>query len=101
MLEERFNLFQENFKNPHVNEDIDNSSTWKIPTHILAFLENVLTDITLSTSVVSWKDFKDTIFNILKHRINNSQELLGGVNTTYTPLCEYLIIYFIDKHKTR
>jgi len=51
--------------------------------------------------VLPWPEFKLLIFDFYEHRIFNSPELLGATNTNYTPLEEYLIIYFLDHHKSR
>jgi len=41
------------------------------------------------------------IFDILDHRIINAEEIDGGVNNTYMSLDEHLIIFMLEKHKTR
>lgn len=48
-----------------------------------------------------WIEFKKILFDLLDNRILNSPEIHGYLNTSYLDLSEYLLIYMIDKYKTR
>ena len=45
--------------------------------------------------------FKSLIWEIYDHRINNAPEINGTINTSYMTLDEHLLIYLLQKHKTR
>jgi hypothetical protein len=47
-------------------------------------------------SLISWPEFKKTIFEIYEHRILYSAEIMGVINNTYLSLDEHLIIFFGD-----
>ena len=46
-------------------------------------------------------DFKQVIYEIYDHRINNAWEINGMVNTTYMGFDEHLLCYFLQNYKIR
>lgn len=73
---------------------------WNIPSFIIAFISNSL-DSEEKGRVVPWTYFKKQMFEIYSDRIANSSEINGAVNSNYLSLEEYLILYFLKKHKLR
>ena len=51
--------------------------------------------------MVNWENFKQLIFEILDHRIQNAEEIDGGINNTFMSFDEHLLIYLFDKHRAR
>ena len=41
------------------------------------------------------------MFDIYDHRIKHEPELNGTVNTSYCPLNEHVLMFFVDKYKRR
>jgi len=50
--------------------------------------------------LLPWIVFKEVLFDIYNHRILNAPELNGAANTSYCPLNEHLLIFFIDKYSS-
>lgn len=73
---------------------------WSIPPHILIFIANSLEE-NQSGRVLPWSEFKTMIYDIYDHRIQNANEINGIVNNTYVNMEEYILLYFLDKHKLR
>ena len=73
---------------------------WNIPSFIIAFISNSL-DSEEKGRVVPWTYFKKQMFEIYSDRIASSPEINGAVNSNYLSLEEYLILYFLKKHKLR
>ena len=48
-----------------------------------------------------WAEFKTLLFEIYDHRIENAPEINGAVNTNYLSLDEHLIVFFVQKYRTR
>ena len=48
-----------------------------------------------------WFQLKEILFDIYDHRIANSPELNGSVNTAYCSLAEHLPMFFLDKYRKR
>lgn len=48
-----------------------------------------------------WLQVKDIIFDIYDHRIRNAPEINGSCNTNYCALNEHLLIFFVDKKRSR
>ena len=72
------------------------ASTWSLPSHIITFLERSINTIdTMKLKLVPWPDFKKFIWEIIDHRIENSPEILGVINTSYMSLDEHLVVYAI------
>jgi hypothetical protein len=44
---------------------------------------------------------KKVIFEILDHRLKHAEEIDGTTNNTYMSLDEHLIIFMLDKNKSR
>lgn len=55
----------------------------------------------LKPNLIAWVNFKSAIFEIIDHRIANAEEIDGSVNNTYMSLDEHLVIWMLEKHKTR
>ena len=51
--------------------------------------------------LLSWNDFKLLLFDFYDHRIQNQAELTGAINNQYVNFDEYMLIFFLDKYKTR
>ena len=49
----------------------------------------------MKLKLVPWPDFKKFIWEIIDHRIENSPEILGVINTSYMSLDEHLVVYAI------
>jgi hypothetical protein len=45
--------------------------------------------------------FKESIGEIYDHRIEHAPEINGAINTTYMTLDEHMLIFFVEKHRTR
>ena len=73
---------------------------WNVPAFIVAFISNSL-DSEEKGRVVPWPFFKKQIFEIYNERIEYSPEINGAINSNYLSLEEYLILYFLRKHKLR
>ena len=67
-------------------------------TNIIVFLSNSIKGLSevKKMSLISWPEFKKTIFEIYEHRILYSAEIMGVINNTYLSLDEHLIIFFGD-----
>lgn len=72
--------------------------SWTVPTNIIVFLSNSIKGLSevKKMSLISWPEFKKTIFEIYEHRILYSAEIMGVINNTYLSLDEHLIIFFGD-----
>ena len=73
---------------------------WNVPAFIVAFISNSL-DSEEKGRVVPWPFFKKQIFEIYNERIEHSPEINGAINSNYLSLEEFLILYFLKKHKLR
>jgi hypothetical protein len=51
--------------------------------------------------LIQWIGVKQMIFEILDHRVKHAEEIDGTINTTYMSLDEHLIIFMLEKHKSR
>ena len=71
------------------NEDMTTPVSWQPPKHHLKI------------HLMNWAVFKSLIWEIYDHRIANAPEINGAINTTYMTLDEHLLIFLIQKHKTR
>ena len=70
------------------------ASSWSLPSHIVTFLENSIKVIDImKLKLIPWPDFKKFIWEIIDHRIENSPEIGGVINTSYMSLDEHLLIY--------
>lgn len=79
------------------NHGIFGPSTWSLPSHIIIFCENSIKKLdSTKLKLIPWPDFKKTIWDIIDHRIENSPEINGAINTTYMSLDEHLVIYTIN-----
>ena len=73
---------------------------WNIPAFIVAFISNSL-DQEEKGRVVPWPYFKKQLFEIYNDRIQQASEINGSINSNYLSLEEFLILYFLKKHKLR
>mmetsp|Transcript_16847 Transcript_16847/g.16097 ORF Transcript_16847/g.16097 Transcript_16847/m.16097 type:complete len:279 (+) Transcript_16847:1881-2717(+) len=73
---------------------------WQVPPHIIVFIANSLEEGSLGR-VLPWPEFKSLIYEIYDFRIYHAFELNGAINTNYISLEEYLLVYFLEKHKLR
>ena len=48
-----------------------------------------------------WGDFKNLLFEIYDHRLEHAPEISGAINSNYMSMEEHLIIFFVQKYKTR
>ena len=55
----------------------------------------------LKLRLAVWPDFKQLIFEIYDHRIENAPEINGAINNTYMSMEEHLICFFALKYRTR
>ena len=73
-----------------------------IPFNIIAFCSNRIQELISNPSqvenwqLIPWNKFKQLLYNIYEHRIDNAAELNGSVNTSYCNMQEHLLIYFCD-----
>ena len=112
-------------KEGRVAKDLDAGKyIWTTPAMILLFLQNTIEKYTRSPNInednqsmasdkmsdipedikirlPSWLEFKNFITEIYDHRIYHSPEINGTVNTTYLTLEEHLIIFFMQRYRTR
>ena len=51
--------------------------------------------------LVPWGKFKLLLFDIYNSRIRHTAELSGSANTNYCSLNEFILIYFMEKLRTR
>jgi hypothetical protein len=56
---------------------------------------------TLKQKLLSFHQFKTLIFEIYDHRILHSTEINGALNNSYVTLDEHLLIFMLEKNKTR
>ena len=73
---------------------------WNIPSFIIAFISNSL-DSEEKGRVVPWAFFKKQLYEIYNERILYTPEINGSVNSNYLSLEEFLILFFMKKHKLR
>jgi hypothetical protein len=102
-LDEKFEVFigKEVLKSKDREKEdshgIFGASTWSLPSHIIIFCENSIKNIdSTKLKLIPWPDFKKIIWDIIDHRIENSPEINGAINTTYMSLDEHLVIYTIN-----
>ena len=75
---------------------------FNIPFSIIAFCAPRIKELIANPEEVTkwelipWSKFKQLIYNIYEHRIDNAAELQGGVNSSYCPINEHILIYFVD-----
>jgi len=74
---------------------------WSLPTHIVVFLANFVDKNDIKLKLQPWGDFKNLLFDIYDHRIQHAPEMNGAINNTYISLDEHLVLYFLEKYKTR
>lgn len=48
-----------------------------------------------------WGDLKKIIFEIYDHRIAHAEEIDGGTNNSWMSYDEHLILFMLQKYKTR
>lgn len=48
-----------------------------------------------------WADFKQLIYEIYDHRIENAPEINGMINNTYMSMEEHLIVFFTMRYRQR
>mmetsp|Transcript_20352 Transcript_20352/g.31085 ORF Transcript_20352/g.31085 Transcript_20352/m.31085 type:complete len:230 (+) Transcript_20352:339-1028(+) len=86
---------------------LQRGEVWQISNNILAFIQNRLIELEEDPSLLDgyelmpWFQFKDILFDIYDHRIRNSPELNGSVNTNYCSLNEHILLFFLDKYRLR
>lgn len=51
--------------------------------------------------MINWNTFKTLIYEIYDHRIQHGTEINGVLNTSYMTLDEHLLIFMLEKHKSR
>lgn len=54
-----------------------------------------------SANLIQWVTMKATIFEIYDHRIAHSEEIDGTINSSHMSFDEHLILFMLEKHKTR
>lgn len=102
---------------------------WTTPTMLLMFLQNTIEACTpapggdptatspmgtpaspaipnvaqeeLKLRLAVWPDFKQLIFEIYDHRIENAPEINGAINNTYMSMEEHMICFFALKYRLR
>jgi hypothetical protein len=101
---------------------LDSRFVWTVSNFILMFLEPSILKYT-STPVfeddedipvrshtpqekfrpilLPWQEFKSRVHDIYDHRIQHAQEIDGGVNNQFMSADEHLIVYYLQKFKTR
>ena len=92
-------------------EDLDRLNNrkeqWKIPYRVIAFLANRIQILEEDPSIIEnyvlieWDRFKEIMFDIYDHRIQNAPELNGGVNTSHCSMNEHFLMYFVDLYRKR
>ena len=82
------NIIQKKAAKPIYGED---------PTKPIDFVPN---DEDLSCKIRPWKKFKELLFDIYDHRIENAWEINGAINPNSMSLDEHLIVFFVDKYKS-
>lgn len=99
---------------------VTDAKEWLTPHIVLLFLENtikhhmglLIQDPETSKqkkmdqeakppTLLAWEVYKLEIVKVLDHRIQHTQELTGSVNTSHITMAEHLLLYFIEKFKTR
>ena len=56
---------------------------------------------TVKIKLLSFHQFKNLIYEIYDHRIFHATEINGALNASYMTLDEHLLIFMLEKHKTR
>lgn len=80
---------------------------WKLPLRIIAFCQNAIQHLddnpeTVETmELIPWARFKELIFDIYDHRVVNAPEINNSMNSSYCTLNEHLLIFFVEKYRTR
>lgn len=80
---------------------------WCIPFTIITFCANRITELLDNPDEVKkwrlmpWVEFKEVIFSLYDHRIQNAHEINGSANMSYVALNEYLLIFFMDLYRER
>lgn len=65
------------------------------------FLENTIKKNETTAKIAPWSQFKMMIWQVLDHRIQNSQEIYGSVNTAYVTMIEHLLLFMVETTKSR
>jgi hypothetical protein len=61
----------------------------------------VLDEAPAPIKLMPWSDFKAIVVDFYEHRLINHAEISGAINTYYVNMDEHVMLYFLDKHKTR
>jgi hypothetical protein len=97
-------------KNAELGNDIpkfEKKEDILIPYKIISFIQNRILQIEKDPKIIEkfelmpWLQVKDIIFDIYDHRIRNAPEINGSCNTNYCTLNEHLLIFFVDKKRSR
>ena len=87
------------------NED---TTVWQFPYHVLAFCANAIRNYTKDPEeklkdfkLTPWIEFKQLIFKVYDHRIENAAEVNGFILNSYVTLNEYLVVFFMDVFRDR
>ena len=84
------------------NDNLNKGLKWCIPYTVITFCANRIKELTANPQEVekwqllAWIDFKQIIFKLYDHRIENGHEINGSANMNYCALNEYLIVYFME-----
>lgn len=95
------------FENNADPSKINKSQEWRIPYKVIAFIETQILEYDKSPEKVEkyelleWDYFKSIIFEIYDHRIKHAPELNGSANLNYVAMNEHILLYFVDKYRTR
>ena len=61
---------------------------------MIVFLQSVIQNIeSQDLKLIPWQEFKKTIFDIFEHRVKNSEEIDGNINSSSMTLDEHLLIF--------
>jgi len=58
-------------------------------------------ELSLKVKLLSFHSFKNLIYEIYDHRILHATEINGALNASYMTLDEHLLIFMLEKNKTR
>jgi hypothetical protein len=81
-------------------------SVWTIPDFIVMFLENSIKRFkedpdSVKPKLSSWSSFKNHIYMIIDHRLQNAAEISGMVNSSHMTFAEHLLVYFVETCRSR
>lgn len=94
-------------KHEQRNDSLNKNLRWRIPYAIITFCANRIKELlnnpdeVKNWSLMPWVEFKETIFGVYDHRIQNAHEINGSANMSYCALNEYVLIYFMDLYRDR